>query len=494
MSPHEGEESTATAEADPLFAGYAPLPGTYDEVIGPDGRPRPEVAQVAASLERLGAQTFHERQRLADGAFLKSGVTFSVYSERKGVERIFPFDLIPRVVSAADWERIERGMIQRVVTLNAFLTDVYGEQRILEAGVVPREIVLGASGYRPEMRGFRPPGGVYVHIAGVDLIRQPDGAFVVLEDNARCPSGVSYVLENRAMLKRVLPRVFQRSRVRGVDGYPSRLATALAELAPAGTNDPRIVLLTPGPFNSAYFEHGFLARRMGIDLVHPNDLFVRDDTVYVKTTAGPERVDVVYRRIDDEFIDPEAFRPDSLLGVPGLVRAYRAGKVTLANALGNGVCDDKAVYPYVPDMIRFYLSEEPIIGQVETLICARPDDCKQVLADLGRYVVKAVDASGGYGMLVGPRATAAQIDDFRRRVETNPRGYVAQPLVELSTCPTWTDEGLAPRRVDLRPYVVTGRSTWVLPGGLTRVALAKGSYVVNSSQGGGSKDTWVLEA
>jgi len=488
------QSQTSSSFPDSLFAQYDLLPNTFDEIIGPDGRPRPEVAQVAQSLDQLGAKTFRERQRLADGAFLKSGVTFSVYSQSKGVERIFPFDLIPRVVPAADWQRIERGMVQRVTALNHFLADVYGDQRILAEGIIPRDIVLGASGYRPQMAGFRPPGGVYVHIAGVDLIRQPDGAFVVLEDNARCPSGVSYVLENRAMLKRVLPRVFQRARVRGVDGYPSRLLSALAELAPAAADDPRVVLLTPGPFNSAYFEHSFLARRMGVDLVHPNDLFVRDDTVYVKTTAGPERVDVIYRRIDDDFIDPEVFRPESLLGVPGLVRAYRAGNVTLANALGNGVCDDKAIYPYVPDMIRFYLSEEPVIGQVETLICAREDDRKRALDDLGRYVVKAVDASGGYGMLVGPRASAAQIDEFRHRVADNPRGYIAQPLVELSSCPTWTDEGIAPRRVDLRPFIITGHSTWVLPGGLTRVALAKGSYVVNSSQGGGSKDTWVLEA
>jgi uncharacterized circularly permuted ATP-grasp superfamily protein len=343
------------------------------------------------------------------------------------------------------------------------------------------------------MQGFHPPEGVYVNIAGVDLIRDPKGSFLVLEDNARCPSGVSYVLENRSMLKRVVPRVFQRARVRGVDGYPSRLLSALSELAPAGIDDPRVVVLTPGPYNSAYFEHSFLARRMGCDLVHPDDLFVHDDEVFVKTTEGPEPVHVIYRRIDDDFIDPEVFRSDSVLGVPGLVRAYRAGKVTLANALGNGVCDDKAIYPYVPDMIRFYLSEEPVLGQIETLICAREDDLKRTLDDLGRYVVKAVDASGGYGMLVGPRASQAEIADFRQRVEANPRGYIAQPLMELSTCPTWTDKGIAPRRVDLRPYIITGRSSWVLPGGLTRVALVEGSYVVNSSQGGGSKDTWVLE-
>ena len=496
MAQSQSQQSQAqdAAPSDALFTGYEPLPAAFDELFDAQGVPWAEVADITAALDRMGARTYRERQRLADGAFLKGGVTFSVYSQRKGVERIFPFDLIPRIVPAAAWDHIEKGLVQRIAALNMFLGDVYGEQRILDEGVVPRDIVLGASGYLPQMKGFRPPEGVYVNIAGVDLIRDAQGGFVVLEDNARCPSGVSYVLENRSMLKRVLPRVFQGARVRGVDGYPSRLLSALSELAPAGVDEPRVVVLTPGPYNSAYFEHGFLARRMGCDLVHPDDLFVHDDRVFVKTTEGPEPVHVIYRRIDDDFIDPEVFRPESMLGVPGLVRAYRAGNVTLANALGNGVCDDKAIYPYVPDMIRFYLSEEPLLGQIETLICARDEDRKRTLEDLGRYVVKAVDASGGYGMLMGPRASKAEIEEFRRRIEANPRGYIAQPLMELSTCPTWTDEGIAPRRVDLRPFIVTGRKSWVLPGGLTRVALIKGSYVVNSSQGGGSKDTWVLES
>lgn len=444
-------------------------------------------------MNALGARTFAERQRLADGSFLRAGVTFSVYSERKGVERIFPFDMIPRIISAKDWAVLEGGLIQRVVALNHFLRDVYSDQRILAEGVIPRELVLSASGYLEKMKGITPPHGTYVHVCGVDLVRGPDGRFLVLEDNARSPSGVSYVLENRAMMKRVLPRVFRDSRVRSVDAYPSRLLSALTELAPIGVERPRVVVLTPGPFNSAYFEHGFLARRMGCDLVQPSDLFTHNERVYVKTTAGAEQVDVIYRRIDDEFLDSEVFRADSMLAVPGLIRAYQAGHVTIANALGNGVCDDKAIYPYVPRMIRFYLSEEPLLDQVETLICAEEEDEKRVLSDLGSYVVKAVDASGGYGMLVGPRSTEEQIAAFRKRVADNPRGYVAQPLVELSTCPTWVDGQLGPRRVDLRPYVITGRSTWVLPGGLTRVALREGSYVVNSSQGGGSKDTWVVE-
>ncbi|MGD8859117.1 MAG: circularly permuted type 2 ATP-grasp protein [Myxococcales bacterium] len=476
-----------------LFAGYRPLPGAFDELCTPDGAPRPEAARAVSGLDALGRRAFGERQRLADGGFLKAGVTFSVYSDRGGVERIFPFDLVPRIVDASAWERLERGLIQRVTALNMFLQDMYGDQRILAEGKVPTEIALGSSGYLEKMRGVRPPHGVYMHVCGTDLVRDPSGEFTVLEDNGRSPSGVSYVLENRAMMKRVLPRVFAESRVRSVDAYPARLLSALNELAPDDTEDPRVVVLSPGPFNSAYFEHSFLARRMGCDLVLTDDLFVHDDRVYVKTTHGPARVHVIYRRIDDEFLDPDVFRADSLLGVRGLIRAYRAGHVTIANAVGNGVCDDKAIYPYVPDMIRFYLSEEPIVGQVPTLICAEEEDRKQVLSDLGKYVVKAVDASGGYGMLVGPAAGKAELEEFRKRIEENPRGYIAQPLIELSTCPTWSQNGLYPRRVDLRPYIITGRKTWVLPGGLTRVALREGSYVVNSSQGGGSKDTWVLE-
>lgn len=443
-------------------------------------------------LEDLGTGEFRERQQLADATFLQSGITFSVYSDERGGERIFPFDLIPRVIPGAEWVRVRAGLEQRIRALNAFLTDVYGEQRILKEGVVPGELVLGATGYLASMRGVRPPGGVYVQIAGIDLIRGPDGGFVVLEDNVRTPSGVSYVLENRMVMKKVFPRVFGASRVVPVEEYPLRLRNALSEVAPSSDGE-NSVLLTPGVFNSAYFEHSFLARRMGIPLVEGRDLFVDRDRVFAKTTLGPRPVDVIYRRIDDPFLDPEAFRKDSLLGVPGLVRAYAAGNVTLANAIGNGVADDKAIYPFVPDMIRFYLAEEAILGQVPTYQCSREEERRYVVDHLGELVVKSVNEAGGYGMLIGPQASRRERAAFRERILHEPRNYIAQPRIELSTCPTWTPRGVQPRRVDLRPYVVTGRSSWVLPGGLTRVALVEGSYVVNSSQGGGSKDTWVLE-
>ncbi|MCA9627250.1 MAG: circularly permuted type 2 ATP-grasp protein [Myxococcales bacterium] len=476
----------------PIFSNYEPLPGAHDELFAARAEPWPTIAPIIAGLEGLGAARMERRQRLADNTFLKGGVTFSVYSDNRGGERIFPFDLIPRVVTAEDWEQVERGLLQRVNALNHFLADVYGDARILKEKVVPAELVHGGTGYLKEVHGIRPRGDVYVQIAGIDLVRDGQGRFLVLEDNLRCPSGVSYVLSNRNVLKKVLPKMFRTATVRNVDEYPTRLRHRLSELAPPRDGSPRVVVLTPGAFNSAYFEHGFLARRMGVDLVQASDLFVHDDRVYVKTTRGAEPVDVIYRRIDDEFIDPEVFRPDSLLGVPGLVRAYAKGNVTLANAIGNGVADDKAVYPYVPDMIRFYLKEEPILGQVETFFCGEASHRSHVLDNLSKMVVKAVDASGGYGMLIGPRSTAEQIAEFRDRINNKPRGYIAQPVVELSTCPTWLDGKARPRRVDLRPFILTGKSSWVLPGGLTRVALVEGSYVVNSSQGGGSKDTWVL--
>ena len=389
---------------------------------------------------------------------------------------------------------MERGLRQRIQALNLFLHDVYHDRRILREGVVPEELVVKSKGYRPEMIGFDPPGNQYLHVVGTDLIRDPTGVFVVLEDNGRCPSGVSYVLENRVVMKKVFPELFQHCHVRRVEDYPHELREALWSVAPAGAGDPPCtVVLSPGPYNSAYFEHSFLARHMGVELVLGQDLFVHDDKVYLKTTRGPQRVDVIYRRVDDDFLDPKAFRPDSLLGVEGLMSAYRAGNVTLANAVGTGVADDKAIYPFVEDMIRFYLSEEPILRNVPTHICARPKDREYVLGRLDKLVVKAVNESGGYGMLMGHTASDAERADFRDRIRANPRNYVAQPVVTLSTCPTWTDEGLGPRHVDLRPYIVSGKSTWVLPGGLTRTALTKGSLVVNSSQGGGSKDTWVME-
>ncbi len=483
----------APLETTDPFAAYQPPPDTYDEAFDRDGRPHPALSGVIDPLRRIDRTHYRRLQKLAGDAFLRGGVTFSVYAKGEGdLDRIFPFDLIPRVVARREWDRVEAGLVQRIAALNAFLEDVYGEQRILEEGVVPREMVESSRSWRPQMRGIRPPGGVYVHIAGTDLVRDGDGRFLVLEDNIRTPSGVSYVLENRMVMRRVLPDI-GAGRVAPIEDYPARLREAMASVAPAGARDPSAVVLTPGPFNSAYFEHSFLARRMGCELVRGSDLFVERDRVYARTTQGPSRVDVIYRRIDDDFLDPETFRPESLLGVPGLIRAYAAGNVALVNAVGNGVADDKGIYPFVPDMIRFYLSEEPLLGQVPTWVCQREPDRRYVLDHLDELVIKAVGEAGGYGMLVGPRASRKQIAAFRERVAADPRNYIAQPLVQLSTCPTWTREGIAPRRVDLRPYVITGDRSWVLPGGLTRVALVKGSYVVNSSQGGGSKDTWVLE-
>jgi uncharacterized circularly permuted ATP-grasp superfamily protein len=476
-----------------LFGGYRPLEGVPDEIFVREEEPRPAAGRLVQLLDGLGRDELKQRKRLADAAFLSSGITFTVYSEAAGTERIFPFDLIPRPIGDQEWRRLELGLTQRVTALNLFLQDVYGEGRILADGIIPRALVESAQGYLPVLRGIRPIGGTYIHVAGVDLIRGADDEMVVLEDNIRVPSGVSYVLENRAVMKRVYPRVFHEAGVRSVEEYPTRLRGALASVAPDMTDRPRIVVLTPGPFNSAYFEHSFLARRMGCELVQPQDLFVTGDRVFVRTTRGPQRVDVIYRRVDDAFLDPEVFRHDSLLGVRGLVRAYARGTVTLANALGNGVGDDKAVYAYVPEMIRYYLSEDPVLGQVPTYLCQREGDCTYVLENLDKLVVKSVDEAGGYGMLMGPQASRGELDEFARRIRATPRKYIAQPRIELSTCPTWTGRGIAPRRVDLRPYIITGRSTWVLPGGLTRVALRQGSYVVNSSQGGGSKDTWVLQ-
>ncbi|MDB5309040.1 MAG: hypothetical protein JWO38_3242 [Gemmataceae bacterium] len=477
-----------------LFDVYAPHPTAWDELFTRTGGPHTHCAPLVDRLGRLFATEFQAKRASADMAFVNQGITFSVYSDRRGVEKIFPFDLIPRPIPAAEWYPLEAGLVQRIKALNLFLYDVYHDQHILKDGIIPADLVLESKGFRKEMIGFAPPGGVYIHICGTDLVRDAAGQFLVLEDNGRTPSGVSYVLENRAVMKKVFPHLFADIRVRRVEDYPHRLRDALASVAPVGAaSPPCVVLLSPGPYNSAYFEHSFLARHMGVELVLGPDLFVHDDVVYLKTTRGPQRVDVIYRRLDDDFLDPETFRPDSVLGVPGLFRAYRAGNVTFANAVGTGVADDKAVYPYVEEMIRFYLSEEPLLKNVPTYICARPADCRYTLDHLDELVVKAVNESGGYGMLMGPSSTAAQRAEFATKIRENPRNYVSQPVVTLSTCPTWTDEGPAPRHVDLRPYIITGKSTWVLPGGLTRTALVKGSLVVNSSQGGGSKDTWVLE-
>ncbi len=495
-----------------LFEKYPALDGTFDEMFEA-GAPRPPFARVARLLDAIAKEDLAKAQALAERALLQQGVTFSVYGDARGTEKIFPFCLLPRLIAHADWTRLERGLQQRLRALGMFLDDIYGEQKIVAAGIVPAEMLAGATAYHPMLRGLKPPGGVRIHISGIDLIRDPAGTWRVLEDNLRTPSGVSYVLENRQISKRMFPRVFDAARVHRVDHYPTRLAEALRSVSPtrrtglggnsgvinlAGPHEgeTNAVVLTPGPFNSAYFEHSFLARTMGLELVQAPDLFVDQDTVFCRTTRGPRRVDVIYRRTDEAFLDPDVFRADSTLGVRGLMRAYAAGNVALANAPGNGVADDKAIYPFVPEMVKFYLGEEALLEQVKTFVCLRDDDRQYVLEHLGEMVVKAVDEAGGYGMLMGPQSTAEQRDEFRRRIIAEPRRYIAQHRVELSSCPTWIGERhrVEPRRVDLRPYILTSRSgSWVLPGGLTRVALVDGSYVVNSSQGGGSKDTWVMK-
>jgi uncharacterized circularly permuted ATP-grasp superfamily protein len=478
----------------PLFEEYEPHPQAWDELFHGVDEPHAHSRLLVEGLGGLQPSEFMARRASADLVFINQGITFSVYSDRRGVEKIFPFDLIPRPVAAAEWSTMEAGLLQRIRALNLFLYDVYHDRHIFRDNVIPEELVLKSKCYRSEMIGFEPPGKQYIHVVGTDLIRDRSGQFLVLEDNGRTPSGVSYVLENRVVMKKVFPQLFQHVRVRRVEDYPQRLREALLSVAPAPAGDsPCMVLLSPGPYNSAYFEHSFLARHMGIELVLGQDLFVHDDKVFLKTTRGPQRVDIIYRRLDDDFLDPSVFRPDSLLGVPNLMKAYWAGNVTLANAVGTGVADDKAVYPFVEDMIRYYLSENPILHNVPTYICDRPQDRLYVLEHLAELVVKAVNESGGYGMLMGPSSTEKDRAEFREKIKANPRNYIAQPVVTLSTCPTWTEDGLAPRHVDLRPYIVSGKSTWVLPGGLTRTALIKGSLVVNSSQGGGSKDTWVME-
>jgi uncharacterized circularly permuted ATP-grasp superfamily protein len=477
-----------------LFDGYRSLAGTYDEMFGVEGSPRSCARRLHAMLNGLSPREFARHQGLAELSLYNQGVTFSVYSDTQGTEKIFPICLVPRVIGASEWAELQRGLVQRVAALNAFLDDMYGRQLILRDGTVPADLVLGAKAYEPKLREIPAPGGVRIPIAGIDLIRGPDGVFRVLEDNVRTPSGVSYVLENRLVTKRLFRDAIEMTSVRPVEQYPIELVQTMRAIAPDGGNDPSMVVLTPGIHNSAYFEHAFLARHMGIDLVEPADLFVDDETVFMRTTHGPKRVHVIYRRVDDAYLDPEFFRPDSLLGLPGLMRAYAKGRVTLVNAPGNGCADDKAVYPFVPDMIRYYLGEEPLLAQVDTYVCAREQDKRYVLERLDQLVVKAVDEAGGYGMLMGPQSSAAQRDEFRRRIVAEPRKYIAQHRIELSSCPTWDParERFSPRRVDLRPFVLTRKEgSWVLPGGLTRVALVEGSYVVNSSQGGGSKDTWV---
>jgi len=482
------------AQSTLLLDGYTPLDGVRDELIDANGRPWPHARRAADLLNSFSAQAFTRCQALAELSLAEQGVTFSVYSDNRGTEKIMPFCLAPRTIAADEWTRTERGLTQRLKALEMFLDDLYGRERVVREGVVPPEILMMSKSFNPKLRGVRPPGGVRIHIAGVDLIRGPDGKLRVLEDNLRTPSGVSYVIENRLVTRRVFQNAMEHINVRRVDDYPVRLADTLRSVSPEDPDRSTIVVLTPGPFNSAYFEHSFLARSMGLELVEASDLFVHGDEVFVRTTKGPRRVHVIYRRTDDAFLDPEFFRPDSMLGVPGLMRAYAAGRVTLANAPGNGVADDKAIYAFVPDLIRFFLGEEPILDQVPTYVCARPGDRDYVVGHLAELVVKAVDEAGGYGMLMGPQASQSERDDFKKLILAEPRRYIAQPRIELSTCPTWIAERrrLEPRRVDLRPFILTSRAgSWVLPGGLTRVALRQGSYVVNSSQGGGSKDTWV---
>jgi uncharacterized circularly permuted ATP-grasp superfamily protein len=465
--------------------------GFFDEVFATESV-RPHYDSVVSSLGPLGPAEFARRQQTADAAFLKQGVTFTVYGDEQGTERIFPFDLMPRIIPRAEWEHVEAGLIQRITALNLFLNDVYHGQQIINDGVVPRDVVESASAYRPEFRGVNVPHGIYIHICGTDLVRDDSGTYFVLEDNGRCPSGASYVLENRQAMKRAFPHLLQSLPVRPVDAYGAMLRETLAHLAPLGVIDPVIVVLTPGVYNSAYFEHAYLARQMGVPIVEGRDLIVRNNRVFMRTTRGLVQIHVIYRRIDDDFLDPLVFRKDSLLGVPGLVQAYRMGHVALANSIGTGVADDKATYAYVPDMIRYYLDQDPILPNVPTYLGGKDEDRTYMLEHLDSLVVKAVNESGGYGMLMGPHSTQAERDEFKRRIIANPRNYIAQPVLSLSRHPVFVGDHFEGRHIDLRPYVLSGDKIQVLPGGLTRVALKKGSLVVNSSQGGGSKDTWVL--
>jgi uncharacterized circularly permuted ATP-grasp superfamily protein len=475
-----------------LFSGYG-LDAAYDEMFEGAGRPHAHCRPLFEDLRAATAAELGQRQVEADRAFLTQGITFTVYGDDQGTERIFPFDLLPRIITAAEWSTIERGLTQRLTAINLFLKDVYHEGRILAEGVVPRELVQSCRHYRREMRGVHVHRDIYVSIAGTDLVRLEDGRFVVLEDNLRVPSGVSYMLANREVSKRVLPGWFDRHQVRPVANYGQMLLATLRALAPRHVLDPTFVVLTPGVGNSAYFEHAFLAREMGVALVEGRDLLVHDNVVYMRTTAGLRRVDVIYRRVDDDFLDPLAFRTDSRLGVAGLLNAYRAGNVSIANAIGTGLADDKALYAYLPAIIRFYLSEDPILDNVQTYLLSDPSDRSYVLDHLDSLVVKAVGESGGYGMLIGPHSTARERDAFRAKIIADPRNFIAQPTLALSHAPCFIDGRIEPRHVDLRPYVLFGNEVSIVPGGLTRVALRKGSLVVNSSQGGGSKDTWVLE-
>jgi len=466
--------------------------GFYDEFFEHDGRPRPGIDILVEKINCLPDGELLDRQRAAEHTLFHLGITFNVYGDDHGAERIFPFDVLPRIIEAREWEGIERGLKQRLRALNLFLGDIYSDQHIIKDRVIPEDIIKSATAYRQACIGVRPPRDVWCHICGTDLVRDGEGRLRVLEDNLRCPSGVSYVLENRAVMKRTFPKLFTEARIQPVDDYPQELLHTLRYLAPHVHGNPKVVVLTPGIYNSAYFEHSFLAQQMGVELVEGRDLSVVDGYVMMRTTCGFERVDVIYRRIDDDFLDPETFRSDSALGVPGLMEAYKAGNVALANAPGTGVADDKVVYSFVPEIIKYYLDEDPIVPNVDTYLCWNADDRRYVLENLDKLVVKAADEAGGYGMLVGPHATKAERAEFAERIKAHPRKYIAQPTLQLSRVPTLIDGRFEGRHVDLRPYILMNEDIYVLPGGLTRVALKKGSLVVNSSQGGGSKDTWVL--
>ena len=469
------------------------MPKFFDEMYSDASTVRPHYREFDEWLSRQSPQVIEQKRAEAELIFRRVGITFAVYGDNAGKERLIPFDIIPRVIDASEWGQLQKGLVQRVTALNLFLHDIYHDQKILKAGIIPPEQIFQNAQYRPAMQGVNVASDIYAHIAGVDIVRAGAGEFYVLEDNLRVPSGVSYMLENRKMMMRLFPELFARHRIAPVEHYPDLLLENLRSVAPQGINDPTVVVMTPGMYNSAYFEHAFLAQQMGVPLVQGADMFVSDNTLFMRTTRGPQRVDVIYRRIDDDYLDPLAFRADSTLGVPGLLSVYRAGRVSLANAIGTGVADDKSIYPFVPDMIRFYLSEEPILNNVPTYQCRKKEDLAYTLAHLPELVVKEVHGAGGYGMLVGPASTRAEIEDFRQRILAKPDGYIAQPTLALSVCPTYVESGVAPRHIDLRPFVLSGKTVSMVPGGLTRVALQEGSLVVNSSQGGGTKDTWILE-
>jgi uncharacterized circularly permuted ATP-grasp superfamily protein len=475
-----------------FFAGYE-VGDFFDEMFSGPGAARPHYSKLLDRFTEMEREEFDRKRGLAGSTFLSQGITFTVYNNDEGTERIFPFDLIPRIIPAAEWEVIERGLVQRITALNLFLQDIYHSQNILRDGVIPKQIIWEAAHFRPEFMHFDVPKNIYIHLCGTDLIRDEKGNYLVLEDNARCPSGVSYLLQNRQVMRRVFPNLFARYRVRPVEDYSQELLNMLHYIAPDGVSEPTVVLLTPGIYNSAYFEHSFLARSMGIEIVEGRDLVAEEGKVYMRTTKGLKRVDVIYRRINDDFLDPQVFRKDSGLGVPGLVEAYRQGHVSLANSIGTGVADDKVVYYYVPKMIRYYLDQDAILPNVPTYLASNKDELTYILENIDQLVVKAANESGGYGMLIGSQASKAERERFRARVRKSPRNYVAQPIIPLSRSPSFCDDSIQGRHVDLRPYVLYGEKVTIIPGGLTRVALRAGSLVVNSSQGGGSKDTWIVD-